>query len=118
MSDYSEHVLSHYSDPFHKNLNLGHPTHQVESVSDVCGDGVTIYLKIHGDRIEEIWWSGDGCCFSQAAASMVCEHFHGKTLADVREFDQDKMLDLFRAEVSNNRLGCVMVAYNAMKELV
>jgi nitrogen fixation NifU-like protein len=115
---YEEHVLSHYQDPYHKATSPIGPTHTLNSVGDVCGDEVTIELRLDDDRIAEIWWTGEGCCFSQAAASMVCEHFHGKMLDDVRHFDQDDMMDLFRAEVSNSRLGCVLVAYNALKEIL
>jgi nitrogen fixation NifU-like protein len=114
---YQEHVLRHYGAPYHWARSPVMPTHTLNDISDVCGDEVTFELHVKGRTITEIWWTGDGCCFSQAAASMLAEHFDGKTVDDVRRFSQDDMLRLFQAGVSNSRLACVLVAFKALKQL-
>jgi nitrogen fixation NifU-like protein len=116
-SGYEQHVLQHYGDPYHKGDSPVPPTHTLSSASDVCGDEVTFKLRITDGHITDIWWTGDGCCFSQAAASMVAEQFDGKTIRDVRAFTTDDMLSLFQANVSTSRLGCVLVAFNALRQL-
>ena len=49
---------------------------------------------------------------------MIAEHFDGKAVDDVRAFTTGDMLHLFQVDVSTSRLGCVLVAFNALKGIV
>lgn len=119
---YEDYVLKHYSEPFHKGppkfRRLFARTFIENEVGSNCGDKVTLTVRVlpNGCSVD-IWWEGEGCCFSQAAASMLAEHFQGKTLEDVRQFTQDDMLKLFKVDVPTGRLGCVLVSYNALKRI-
>ena len=118
---YEEHVLSHYGEPYHKGaIPPGDlPAHAAGDRSDICGDEVHYEVRIGPDgRIQDIYWTGDGCCFSQAAASMLAKHFDGKTIDDVQTFTEGDMLKLFRAECSAQRKGCVLVSLNALKQIM
>ncbi len=55
----------------------------------LCGDRVTIHLKLDGDVIEDARFEARGCAISLASASMMTEMVKGKTEEEVR--------DLFRA---------------------
>ena len=37
----------------------------------VCGDEISVYLRVEGDRIADISFQGAGCAISQAAASVM-----------------------------------------------
>jgi nitrogen fixation NifU-like protein len=50
----------------------------------LCGDRVTVYLMLDGDRITDISFQGRGCAISTAAASLMTEILRGKTIADAR----------------------------------
>jgi nitrogen fixation NifU-like protein len=117
---YEEHVLQHYSKPFHKRpLPKGDGnTCQGSDVSVVCGDEVTINAKVEDGVIVDLWWRGEGCCFSQAAASMLVEFASGKSIAALREFKESDLLSLFQAECPNARRGCVFVSLNALRKLL
>lgn len=48
----------------------------------VCGDEVTVYLQVEGDRIVDISFEGAGCAISQAATSVMTMRLKGRTLAE------------------------------------
>ena len=50
-----------------------------------CGDLITVYLKIEGERIVDIGFQGSGCAISRASASMMTESIKGKTEKEARE---------------------------------
>lgn len=117
---YQEHVLTHYGQPYHKGeLPAGDGTvyHGGER-SVVCGDEVNIQARIDGGVITEIWWHGDGCCFSQAATSMLVEHADGKTVEEMRGFREEDLLVLFQADCPISRRGCVFASLKALRKLL
>ncbi len=48
----------------------------------MCGDLVTVYVKLEGDRIADISFQGSGCAISQASASLMTLNLKGKTVAE------------------------------------
>ena len=48
----------------------------------LCGDRVTIFLKINDDRISEARFDARGCAISLASASMMTEMIKGKSIAE------------------------------------
>ncbi len=53
-----------------------------EGFNPMCGDRLTLRLKLAGDRIEEIRFEGQGCAISTASASLMTEAVKGKTRAE------------------------------------
>ena len=53
-----------------------------------CGDTITLYLAIDGDKVADIAFQGSGCAISRASASMLTESIKGKSLMEAeRLFD-------------------------------
>jgi len=48
----------------------------------VCGDEVTVYLRLEGDRIADISFDGAGCAISQASTSVMTLRLKGRTVAE------------------------------------
>ena len=48
----------------------------------MCGDQITVYVKLADGRISEISFQGSGCAISQASASLMTLHLKGKTIAE------------------------------------
>lgn len=108
---YQEHVLDHYEDPYHRGP-CPHATHRHEDDNPLCGDVVSIELRLGKDRrIEEAWFEGDGCCISQASASMLVEKIEGKTVEELQKFTASDMLDLFGARLTPNRQKCCLLSW-------
>jgi nitrogen fixation NifU-like protein len=48
----------------------------------LCGDELTVWLKMDGDRIEDVSFVGSGCAISKASASIMTTTVKGKTRAE------------------------------------
>ena len=57
---------------------------ELEGFNPLCGDRLTLYLKLDGDRIEDIHFDGSGCAISVASASLMTEVMKGKTVAEAQ----------------------------------
>ena len=93
---YQDIILDHGRKPrnFHA---LDHPSHFANGHNPLCGDRVTVYLEIDGDRIKDVSFEGRGCAISTASASLMTEVLKGKTLAEA-----DELFKAFHAEVTGN----------------
>lgn len=115
---YQEHVLDHYESPYHRG-HCDNPTHVHEDDNPLCGDVVHVELHVDGDgRIEQAWFDGEGCCISQASASMLMESIEGKTVEEIKRFTAEQMLDLFRARLTPNRQKCCLLSWQVLQAAV
>ncbi len=115
---YQEHILEHYEDPFHRG-RCPAATHAHEDDNPLCGDVVRMELAIGaGGVIDDAYFSGDGCCISQAAASMLTERMQGKSVDDVKRFTALEMLDLFGARLTPNRQKCCLLPWRVLQAAV
>jgi nitrogen fixation NifU-like protein len=61
----------------------------VEGFNPMCGDRLTLRLRLDGDEIRDIRFEGQGCAISTASASLMTEAVKGKTRAAALElFDR------------------------------
>ena len=81
---YQEVILDHYKRPKNKELKPN-PTVQVHHVNTSCGDEITLNLKLSGDFVESVTWTGVGCSISQASTSVMSELLTSKTTSDALE---------------------------------
>ena len=51
----------------------------------LCGDRITLWVKVSGDRIEDLGFQGSGCAISQASASLMTTVVKGKSVAEAEE---------------------------------
>ena len=57
---------------------------QAEGYNPLCGDQVKVELKLEGDRVADIKFSGNGCAISKASASLMTAAVKGKTTDEAR----------------------------------
>jgi len=81
---YQDIILDHGRKPrnFHA---LPHPDHLAHGHNPLCGDRVTVYVALDGDRITDVSFEGRGCAISTASASLMTEVLKGKTLAEAEQ---------------------------------
>jgi nitrogen fixation NifU-like protein len=81
---YQEVILDHSKRP--RNFRaLAGPSRHAEGYNPLCGDRITLYVKLEGDRIADIAFEGSGCAISTASASLLTETLKGKSRAEVEE---------------------------------
>src|SRR4051794_38407174 len=56
-----------------------------EGKNPLCGDQLTLALKMEGDRIADLRFTGSGCAISRAAASIMTDAVKGKTREEAEE---------------------------------
>jgi len=77
---YRDVILDHNRRP--RNFGLLTPADaSVEGFNPLCGDRLTVRLKMAGDEIADIRFEGQGCAISTASASLMTEAVKGKTRA-------------------------------------
>lgn len=81
---YQEVILDHNRRPRNYG-SLDQATGKAEGHNPLCGDRVTVYIKMDGDRISAVTFEGTGCAISTASASIMTEVLQGKTLAEAHE---------------------------------
>jgi nitrogen fixation NifU-like protein len=115
---YQEHILDHYEDPYHRG-SCPQRTHRHEDDNPLCGDVISVELRVDpAGRIVDAWFDGDGCCISQASASMLMEQVEGKTLDEIRAFTADDMLQLFQAKLTPNRQKCCLLSWRVLQSAI
>jgi len=82
---YQEVILDHSKHPRHFG-KLDHATNTAQGHNPLCGDRVTMYLKVDAnDRIQDISFEGKGCAISQASASLMTDMLIGRTTAEAEK---------------------------------
>ena len=115
---YQEHVLDHYEDPYHRG-HLEQAMHQHKDDNPLCGDVVEIELLIDADgKIIEAYFNGDGCCISQASASMLIEKMEGQHVESVKAFSAEDMLELFGPKLTPNRQKCCLLSWRVLQSAI
>jgi nitrogen fixation protein NifU and related proteins len=75
---YQDVILDHNKRPRNHRAIEGASAH-ADGYNPLCGDKVTIFVKLDGDRISDISFTGSGCAISTASASILTETLKGKT---------------------------------------
>jgi nitrogen fixation NifU-like protein len=114
---YDDHILDHYESPYHKGqLPAASCSHSDRN--PICGDQVTLQLRLDGDQVAECYFDGKGCAISQAAASILCEAVEGKTLDELRQLQAKDMLSLLKVPLTASRQKCGLLAFKVLKTLL
>lgn len=93
---YSEKVMEHFKNP--RNMGEIPNADGVGTVGNpICGDLMTVYIKVRDGRIEDIKFKTFGCGAAIATSSMITEMAKGKTLQEA--------LKITRADVAENLGG-------------
>ena len=75
---YQQVILDHNKNPrnFHE---MADATATADGYNPLCGDHYTIFLKVDGETIDEISFTGSGCAISKASASVMSSTLKGKS---------------------------------------
>jgi nitrogen fixation NifU-like protein len=94
---YQQVIIEHSRNP--RNFReLGAASHHAEGYNPLCGDEITVYVEVEGDRVKDVAFKGSGCAISKASASLMTAAIKGKTIAEAEE-----MFARFRSMVTSER---------------
>ena len=129
---YQEILLEHNSKPrnFRK---VEDASSTADGYNPLCGDQITLYLKVVDDTVEDVGFQGVGCAISRASASMMTQSIKGRSLDEAQgifdafhsmvthpgeEPDYDTLGDLETLAGINEyptRVKCAILAWHTMR---
>lgn len=102
-----------------------------------CGDEITLELKLNGNIIEDMAFSGHGCAISQASTSIMIDTLKGKTIDEAKEIiktfiemikreitDEEELKKLEDAIAFRNvanmpaRVKCALLAWHTIEDML
>jgi nitrogen fixation NifU-like protein len=95
---YQETIIDHSKRPRNKGA-LSEATHRAEGYNPLCGDRVTIELKLEDGRIAGVSFEGAGCAISTASASLMTEALRSKTPEEA-----EQAFEKFHAMLTEDKL--------------
>ncbi len=102
-SIYNELIMEHSMNSYNKKklekadlCDIGHNPN--------CGDEITLEVKMNGNVIEDMAFSGHGCAISQASTSIMIDTLKGKTIEEAKEIIKTFISMIKREEVNEDDL--------------
>jgi nitrogen fixation protein NifU and related proteins len=114
---YAEEIIAHYERPHNKG-EIKSPSISFHENNPLCGDDLTIYLKIEKNKIEEVKFNGAGCAISMASASMLTDFIKGKSLSEIEKMGLATVIELIGIDPGPARLKCATLSLRTVKEAV
>ncbi|HAT1596954.1 TPA: SUF system NifU family Fe-S cluster assembly protein [Legionella pneumophila] len=81
---YQEIIIDHNRNP-RNHHTMEDATTEAKGFNPLCGDKLTVYLKLEDDLIRDVSFVGCGCAISQASASLMTDALKGKSIKEAHE---------------------------------
>jgi nitrogen fixation NifU-like protein len=92
-------------------------TDEASEVNPLCGDEITLYLKVKKGLIEDVRFVAQGCALMNAAASVMTEDIKNKELARAQKLDEQALQKLLNTAVSGPREKCLALPLQALRKI-
>jgi len=113
---YSKKVIEHFRNP--RNMGEIKNADGVGTVGNpVCGDTMTLYIKVKNNRITDIKFKTFGCAAAIATSSMITELAKGKTLEEAEKITRDDVANELEG-LPPIKMHCSNLAADALKAAI
>ncbi|MGB9853539.1 MAG: Fe-S cluster assembly scaffold protein NifU [Candidatus Bathyarchaeales archaeon] len=113
---YTERVMEHFRNP--RNMGEIQDADGVGTVGNlVCGDMMTIYIKVKDNHIEDIKFKTFGCGAAVATSSMITELAKGKTLEEALKITRKDVAEALEG-LPPIKMHCSNLAADALKAAI
>ncbi len=133
---YNELIMEHSMNSYNKK-KLENVTCSEIGHNPNCGDEITLELKLNGDTIEDMAFSGHGCAISQASTSIMIDTLKGKTIGEAKQII-NTFIDMIKRETKNeeelekledaiafrnvsnmpSRVKCALLAWHTLEDMI
>lgn len=96
---YNDLIMEHSMNSYNKK-KIENPTFCEMGHNPNCGDEIEIQLKLNGNKIEDMAFTGHGCAISQASTSIMIDTLKGKTIEEAKEIIKT-FIDMIKRETKN-----------------
>ena len=113
---YSKKVMEHFRNPH--NMGEIKDADGIGTVGNpVCGDLMTIYIKVKDNKIEDIKFKTFGCAAAIATSSMITDLAEGKTIEEALKITRDSVADSLDG-LPPIKMHCSNLAADALHEAI
>ena len=133
---YNELIMEHSMNSYNKK-KLEKADYEQKGHNPNCGDEITLEIKLNGNIIEDMAFSGHGCAISQASTSIMIDTLKGKTLEEAKEIVQT-FIGMIKREIEDEetlkkledsiafknvsnmpaRVKCALLAWHTIEEII
>ena len=98
---YNELIMEHSMNSYNKR-KIENPTKIEKGHNPSCGDEIQLELKVNGDIIEDIAFTGQGCAISQSSTSIMADVLRGKTIKEAKNIIKT-FIDMIKRETKDEK---------------
>jgi len=110
---YNKTVMDHFRNPRNVGV-IENPDGVGEVGNPLCGDMMTIYLKVEDHRIKDIKFQTFGCGSAIAVSSMLTEIAKGKTIDEAKGITNKDVAEALEG-LPKNKLHCSNLGADALQ---
>lgn len=96
---YNELIMEHSMNSYNKR-KLENADFSCMGHNPNCGDEITLEIKLNGNIIEDMAFSGHGCAISQASTSIMIDTLKGKTIDEAKEIIKT-FIEMIKREIKD-----------------
>ncbi len=111
---YREHIMDLYKNPSNFGI-MKNPTHKKTEYNSLCGDEITVQLRVKDGKVKDVKFNGSGCVISIVSASLITEKIKEMNLKDIKELNNKDILELLKIRISPARIKCALLPLEATK---
>jgi nitrogen fixation NifU-like protein len=111
---YRDYILEHYRRPHNFGV-LDNATTTQEGANPLCGDRITLQLRVADGQIANVGFTGRGCAISQASTSLLTDEIRGKPVDAASNITAADVLDMLGIEISPARMKCALLSLETLQ---
>jgi nitrogen fixation NifU-like protein len=111
---YRDYILEHYRRPHNFGV-LENATTTQEGANPLCGDRITLQLRVADGQIAGVGFTGRGCAISQASTSLLTDELRGKAVDAAAAISPSDVLDMLGIEISPARMKCALLSLETLQ---
>ena len=120
MSDplYTEIIIDEGKNPQNEG-KLENPDISQHDANPMCGDSITLQMKIDDNSVSDIKWHGDGCTICKACTSVLTQLVKGKNIDYAKNLKKEELLSElgldYLIKQSPVRIKCALLSLKSLK---
>lgn len=114
MDIYRQEIMDHFKNPRNSGEMKDYTTKHEEH-NPLCGDKITVFLKIKKGVVEDMKFVAEGCAISKASASMISDSIKGLTKDNICKMELEDVRRILGIPLSPSRVKCAMLSLNSIK---
>jgi nitrogen fixation protein NifU and related proteins len=110
---YREDLMEEYKHPSNKG-HMDNPTVTIHKANPMCGDEISLQLKIEDGVIKDAKFEGTACMVSIVSSSKLTEHIKDMEISAAEKISKQELLDLIGLNLTTSRIKCATLALDAL----